>query len=107
MASKLDKLKKPASKKFDFMGLEDSESSESSESPMESDMEALNPDMENEQAGESVGEHGDAPNVSSPSPELEQASDEDLMAELKRRGLSADMSAPSDESSSEDDEYFK
>lgn len=83
MFSKLDKMSKPKKKhEFDLSGLDES-------------VDSGGGDSGNEQAGESEGEFGASPEaaLSAPNPALEAASDDELMAEFQRRGLSADASA--------------
>jgi len=86
--SKLANLSKPGpSKKFEL------ESEESDQIDM---------DRASELAGESIGD--DAP-IESPNPELGSISDEDLLAELRRRGLDSKAEKLSEEPSG-DDEYL-
>lgn len=90
--SKLDNMKKPskrrAEEEFNMDGL-DGESSEL--------------------AGESEGEHGREPesgDMVAPNPELEAASDDELLAELKRRGLMGAVDKMSSGKANSDDEYM-
>ncbi len=89
---KLGKMKMPEKKsadKFDIMGLD--------EAPESADAES---ELEGESAGESVGEEvSEAANVM-----LAEASDEELMAELRKRGL--ESAADSAEKPSSDEEYL-
>lgn len=88
---KLDKMKMPASKRkkpmmdeFSVMELE----SEGGEPDDGSDADAT------EFMGEAEGETGEEPESAEPemgNPELESVSDDDLLAELQRRGLSAQL----------------
>lgn len=50
-------------------------------------------DFANELAGESEGEDADAPELDEMGAEMEAISDEDLLAEIKRRGLSSKLDA--------------
>lgn len=91
---KLDKMKMPAPKRKKPMMDEFSVMELESEGPEESD-DGSDVDA-TEFFGEAEGETGEEPESESVepemgNPELESVSDDDLMAEIKRRGLSARM----------------
>lgn len=65
-------------------------------------------DMEGEMAGESEGEVGEAPEAPEAAPEesmLADVSDDELLAELKKRGLMGKLEGEGEEES-EDEEYM-
>lgn len=57
------------------------------------DGEESDADFANELVGESEGEDADAPELDEMGAEMEAISDEDLLAEIKRRGLSSKLGA--------------
>jgi hypothetical protein len=108
---KLGKLKMPSKK----AGEEMSDKLFSAEAADEAGADA---DFANELVGESEGEDADAPELDEMGAEMESISDEDLLAEIKRRGLSSKLDAPApskkkpaapafgaDDESEEEDEY--
>lgn len=66
-------------------------------------------DMEGEMAGEGEGEMGEAPEAPEAAPEesmLADVSDDDLLAEIKKRGLMGAMGEEEGEEESEEEEYM-
>lgn len=79
---KLGKLKMPSKKAG-----EDLSSKLFAEEAAEGDEAGADADFANELMGESEGEDAEAPELDDMGAEMESISDEDLLAEIKRRGL--------------------